>query len=109
MGGRAANAPLADGRISAGIVGAVAESAVAEEVNEVATDPRATADERAWGSLICAPVVARGRTLGVLGAVSAEPIEYRAADLKLLAAIAAIAGPALDQARAQVGPGAKTG
>ncbi|HET7703756.1 MAG TPA: GAF domain-containing protein [Candidatus Limnocylindrales bacterium] len=83
-----------------GILAAVASSAIAEEVNDVASDPRTGAAERALASLICAPVVARGRTIGVLGAGSSTPITYQAADLKLLAAIAAIAGPALDQARA---------
>jgi hypothetical protein len=83
-----------------GILGAVASSAIAEEVNDVAADPRAGAAERAVASLICAPVIARGRTIGVLGAGSATPLTYQAGDLKLLAAIAAIAGPALDQAQA---------
>ena len=81
-----------------GIVAAVASSGVAEEVNDVDADPRSTVEERAFASLIAATVVAAGRTIGVLGAASRERIEYRAADLKLLAAIAAIAGPALAQA-----------
>ncbi|MBA2719023.1 MAG: GAF domain-containing protein [Chloroflexi bacterium] len=86
-------------RVGDGILGSVAASAVAEEVNDVDTDPRSTTAERAFASLICAPVVARGRTIGVLGAGSPTRIEYQASDLKLLAAIAAIVGPALDQAR----------
>ena len=86
-----------------GIVGAVAANATAEEVNDVDADPRSTPEERQYGSLIAAPVVARGRTLGVLGAASIERVEYRGADLKLLAAIAAIAGPALAQARSSEG------
>jgi GAF domain-containing protein len=83
-----------------GILGAVLVSAVAEEVNDVATDPRATLAETALASLVAAPLVARGRTLGLLGAASTIPIGYQAADLKLVAAIAAIAGPALAQVRA---------
>jgi len=85
-----------------GIVGAVARSAVAEEVNDVAADPRATATERAYASLIVAPVVARGETIGVLGAGTRTRVDYQAADLKLLAAIAAIAGPAIAQTRLQI-------
>jgi transcriptional regulator with GAF, ATPase, and Fis domain len=96
-----------------GIVGAVARSAVAEEVNDVAADPRASAAERELASLILAPVVARGRTIGVLGAATRRPVEYQAADLKLLAAIAAIAGPACAQTWARTGssdaPGARVG
>ncbi len=90
-------APAASG---AGILGAIAASAVAEEVNDVAADPRASGTERSVASLIAAPVVVRGRTLGVLGAGSPTRLEYQAADLKLLTAIAAIAGPALAQSGA---------
>lgn len=101
--------PVASGRIGEGILGAVAASAVAEEVNDVDTDPRSTSAERTLASLICAPVVARGRTIGVLGAGSATRIEYQAADLKLIAAIAAIVGPALEQARVHEASGAQVG
>ena len=85
-----AGGPVAGGRIGEGV--AIAASAVAEEVNDVDTDPRSTPAERTLASLICAPVVARGRTIGVLGAGSSTRIEYQAADLKLIAAIAAIVG-----------------
>ncbi|HET7030768.1 MAG TPA: GAF domain-containing protein [Candidatus Limnocylindrales bacterium] len=95
--------------VGAGIVGSIAASAIAEEVNDVAGDPRASEAERRFASLIGAPVVARGRTLGVLGAASRTPVEYQAADLKLLAAIAAIAGPALAQARASAARGLSVG
>jgi hypothetical protein len=95
--------------VGAGILGAVASSAVAEEVNDVAGDARATDAERAFASLIAAPVVARGRTFGVLGAASRTAVEYQAADLKLLAAIAAIVGPAIAQARAGATRGASVG
>jgi hypothetical protein len=50
--------------------------------------------------VVAAPLVARGRALGLLGAASTIPIGYQAADLKLIAAIAAIAGPALAHVRA---------
>jgi adenylate cyclase len=86
-----------------GIVGAVARSGVAEEVNDVAADPRATAAERAAASLIVAPMVANGRTIGVVGAVSRSKVDYQAADLKLLSAIAAIAGPAVAQSHRRGG------
>jgi hypothetical protein len=92
-----------------GILGAIASSAVAEEVNDVAADARATAAERAFGSLIAAPVVARGRTLGVVGAASRRPVAYQAADLKLIAAIAAIAGPALASSGSVPAPGLRAG
>lgn len=108
-GGGPDAAALSGSRPGVGIVGSIAASAVAEEVNDVAGDPRATAAERAFASLIAAPVVARGRTLGVLGAASRSPAEYQAADLKLLAAIAAIVGPAIAQARAGASRGISVG
>ena len=104
-----AGGPVAGGRIGEGILGAIAASGVAEEVNDVDTDPRSTPAERTLASLICAPVVARGRTIGVLGAGSSTRIEYQAADLKLIAAIAAIVGPALEQARVHEASGAQVG
>lgn len=88
-----------------GIVGAVLATGVAEEVNDVASDPRATTTERTFASVIAAPVISRGRTIGVLGAASPTPVVYAASDLKLLAAIAAIAGPALAAALVQSGGG----
>jgi hypothetical protein len=94
------SAGLAGATSGAGIIGSIAANAIAEEVNDVAADPRASAAERVFASLIAAPVVARGRTLGVLGAASRSPVDYQAADLKLLAAIAAIVGPALAGTRA---------
>jgi K+-sensing histidine kinase KdpD len=100
---------LADMPVGAGIIGSIASTAVAEEVNDIAADPRATADERQFASLIAAPVVARGQTLGVVGAVSASRVEYQAADLKLIAAIAAIAGPAIAQHQAHLEPGVRIG
>jgi len=93
-------APITEAHPGEGIVGSVAVSATAEEVNDVAADGRAAIGESAFASVICAPLVARGITLGVLGAASMTPVEYRGADLKLLAAVAAIVGPALAQANA---------
>ena len=80
-----------------GILGAIA-AGDAEIVNDVAADPRATADERAFASLVAAPLRVRGERIGIIGAVSKEPLEYRASDLRLLAAIASLAAPTFDQA-----------
>jgi GAF domain-containing protein len=103
VGGPGADAtPLTPAAMDQGIVGAVARSLIAEEVNDVGADPRATLNERQFASMIAAPIVARGRTVGVLGAGTREPANYQAADLKLLAAIAAMAGPALAQTRSRV-------
>jgi GAF domain-containing protein len=101
--------PIAPVTDDAGIVGAVASSRIAEEVNDVGADPRATDGERTYASLIVAPVIARGRTIGVLGAGTRTRVDYQAADLKLLAAIAAITGPALAQARTHEAAAARVG
>jgi adenylate cyclase len=100
---------LATVEVGTGIVGAVAASRIAEEVNDVAADSRSTDGERAYASLIAAPVVARGQTIGVLCAGTRTPVVYQAADLKLLSAIAAITGPALAQARVHEASAARVG
>jgi putative methionine-R-sulfoxide reductase with GAF domain len=82
-----------------GLLGAIVASGTAEEVNDVPGDPRATATESAVAALIAAPMLARGRTIGLLGTASTLAVTYEAADLKLIAAIAAIAGPAFAQIR----------
>jgi hypothetical protein len=82
-----------------GIVGAVADGE-GEIVNDVAADPRAALAERAFASLAVAPLQVRGTRIGVIGVGSTEAIMYRAGDLKVLGAIAALAGPAIDQATA---------
>jgi hypothetical protein len=90
---------LAAAWAGAGLLGSVLEGE-AEIVNDVAADPRSTPAERSIASLIAAPLKVRGERIGVVGAWSDQPIEYRAADLKVLTAIAALAAPTIDQARA---------
>jgi hypothetical protein len=84
-------------RLDGGILGAILEGE-AEIVNDVASDPRASATERGLASLVAAPLRIRGQRIGVLGTASTEPREYRAADLKVLNAIASLAAPSLAQA-----------
>ncbi|TAJ99552.1 MAG: GAF domain-containing protein [Chloroflexota bacterium] len=90
---------LAGARAGTGILGAILDGET-EIVNDVAGDPRATAAERSMVSLIAAPLKVRGQRIGLVGAWSDQPVDYRAADLKVLAAIAALAAPTIDQARA---------
>ncbi|MEX1173074.1 MAG: GAF domain-containing protein [Chloroflexota bacterium] len=92
-----ADGPDAD-RLQAGILGAIF-AGEAEIVNDVVSDPRATATERGLASLVAAPLRVRGERLGVIGTRSASPIEFHASDLKVLIAIASLAAPTLDQAR----------
>jgi hypothetical protein len=76
-------AGLVGARDGIGILGSVLE-AEAEIVNDVGADPRSTAAERSMASLIAAPLKVRGQRIGIVGAWSGAPVEYRAADLKVL-------------------------
>jgi len=83
-----------------GIVGRVTANGSAELVDDVADDERATMAERSiGGGLVVAPLRATERTIGVIGAATARGDTFRAADLKVITAIAALAGPAIEQAR----------
>lgn len=96
----AAGGTVGSGRVGEGVIGSVAYGGEAEIVNDTAADPRAE-PERARGiaSLIVAPLRAADTTTGVIGASTGEPHEFRAGDLKVLTAVAALTGPAIEQAR----------
>ena len=84
-------------RSGAGILGAIL-GGDAEIVNDIAADHRATEAERTFASVVAAPLRVRGERIGVIGAISREPIQYRASDLRLVEAIASLAAPTFDQA-----------
>jgi GAF domain-containing protein len=76
---------LAGSRFAASIL----ERGVAEIVNSCASDPRAGDSERTLKALICAPLRAGQRTVGIIALASDVPdASYSAADLKLLNTIA---------------------
>ncbi len=87
--------PAVDG--GAGILGAILVGDP-EIVNDIAADPRATAAERAFASLVAAPLRVRGQRLGLIGTISRQPLEFHASDLRLLDAIASLAAPTFEQA-----------
>ena len=89
----------AGARLGEGIVGSIASAGIAELVEDAAADDRATAAERAAGSIVAAPLRAGDATIGVVGA-TATGGAFRAADLKVVTAIAALAGPAIGRALA---------
>jgi GAF domain-containing protein len=89
--------PAPDARPGSGILGAIM-GGDAEIVNDVAADPRATDAERAFASLVAAPLRVRGERTGVIGAISRDPVEYHASDLRLVEAIASLAAPTFGQA-----------
>jgi putative methionine-R-sulfoxide reductase with GAF domain len=92
-----ADAPIVEHDAADGILGAIL-SGDPEIVNDIAGDPRATALERAFASVVAAPLRVRGERIGVIGTISRDPIEYYASDLRLLGAIASLAAPTFDQA-----------
>jgi GAF domain-containing protein len=94
-------APIVEHDPDDGILGAIL-GGDPEIVNDVARDPRATALERAFASLVAAPLRVRGERIGVIGTISRDPVEYHASDLRLLGAIASLAAPTFDQAAALV-------
>ena len=67
----------------------ILERGVAEIVNDCASDPRALDSERSLKALICAPLRAGQRTVGIIALAStADGASYSAANLKLLNTIA---------------------
>jgi len=67
----------------------ILERGVAEIVNDCGSDPRARDAERNLKALICAPLRAGQRTVGLIALASNEPdASYSAANLKLLNTIA---------------------
>lgn len=97
--GAGASSPIVEHDSMTGIVGAIL-AGDPEIVNDISGDPRATAVERAFASLVAAPLRVRGERIGVIGTISRDPIEFRASDLRLLGAIASLAAPTFDQAAA---------
>ena len=89
--------PVVEATSGVGIVGRVAATGVAELLDDAGSDPAATDAERAGGSILAVPLRAGDRTIGVLGATAAGG-PFRAADLKVVTAIAALAGPAIGRA-----------
>jgi GAF domain-containing protein len=89
--------PFSAVTLGEGIIGTIAQGEP-EIVNNVAADSRRSDPEHGTGSLIGAPLRARGETIGVIGAATTAPHDYRSGDLKVLTAIAALTGPAIDAA-----------
>lgn len=82
-----------------GIVGIVAETGVAEVVDDVEHDPRRVTDGTGLRSLICAPLKVGERVIGIIALASTQPIGYTAADLKLLITLGSQTGTAIENAR----------
>ena len=98
LDGEAANGPavLAPGPLTSGplapdsqFAASILERGIAEIINDCAADPRARDSERALNALICAPLRAGQRNVGVIAMANTAPgASYSAANLKLLNTIA---------------------
>ncbi|NET58764.1 MAG: GAF domain-containing protein [Symploca sp. SIO2E6] len=91
-------APKLTLKLGQGIAGAVALSGKAEIINDVLSDPRYTPGPNPVSSLMCAPIKIKNRILGVINVSHKQPVQYTAADLKLLNALASQAAVAVENA-----------
>jgi serine phosphatase RsbU (regulator of sigma subunit) len=85
-------------KLGEGLVGGIASRGNAEIINDVRSDPRYAEDGNAISSLICAPLKIKERVTGVILLVSATPVTYAAADLKLLNTLALQTATAIENA-----------
>jgi hypothetical protein len=71
------------------LAASILERGIAEIINDCTSDPRAEGAERNLGALICAPLRAGQRTVGLIALANTAPgASYSAANLKLLNTIA---------------------
>ncbi|MBF0459016.1 MAG: HD domain-containing protein [Nitrospirae bacterium] len=82
-----------------GIVGSVIKSGKAEIINDCHADQRCEMDTGSVSSIICSPVKAREKALGVVIAGTVEPYNYSADDLHFFCTLVSQAAFAMDNAR----------
>jgi NCS2 family nucleobase:cation symporter-2 len=85
--------------IGHGLMASVMASGKGEIVNDVAADERPAETDSTLNSLICSPLRAGGRSLGVVVAGSATARDFNAGDLQLLNAMSSQAATAVEVAR----------
>ncbi len=85
-------------KLGEGIAGSVALTGKAEIINDVLSDPRYAPGPNPVSSLMCAPIKIKNRILGVINISNKEPVQYTAADLKLLNTLASQAAVAIENA-----------
>lgn len=86
-------------RRGVGILGAIAESGIAEIVNDIDFDPRRVAERTSVRALIAAPLKVGERVIGVMALGSTVPMSYTAAELKLISTLGLQAATAIENAR----------
>jgi len=80
------------------LAASILERGIAEIVNDCASDPRGLASELSVHSIICAPLRAKQRTVGVIALANTNGNPYTTADLKLLNTIALQTAAAIENA-----------
>ncbi len=86
-------------RAGLGIIGAIAETGVAEIVNDVDSDKRRAVQQTTIKSLLCAPLRVGERVIGVIALGNTAPSAYTAAELKLMTTLGLHAATAIENAR----------
>ena len=81
-----------------GIAGHVFRSGRPELINDAPQDPRYIVNENDCYAIICAPILTKDKTIGVINISHSEPINYTSQDLKLFTAIVTQASGAIENA-----------
>jgi adenylate cyclase len=81
-----------------GIAGHVFTTGKPELINDATKDPRYIINENECYAIICAPILTKDRTIGVINISNAEPISYTSQDLKLFTSIVTQASGAIENA-----------
>ncbi|MBF0568019.1 HD domain-containing phosphohydrolase [Candidatus Magnetominusculus dajiuhuensis] len=82
-----------------GIAGVVMHSGKAEIINDCRSDPRCAMETGSVSSLICSPIKAKEKALGIVMASTIEPFNYTADDLNFFCTLVSQAAFAMDNAR----------
>jgi adenylate cyclase len=81
-----------------GIAGYVFTTGRPELVNDATQDPRYVINENDCYAIICAPILTKDRTIGVVNISNSELVSYTSQDLKLFTAIVTQASGAIENA-----------
>jgi adenylate cyclase len=84
--------------VDEGIAGYVFSSGRPEIVNDVIQDSRYVANENECYAIICAPILTKSRTIGVVNISNSDLVSYTSQDLKLFTAIVTQASGAIENA-----------
>ncbi|MBF0487228.1 MAG: HD domain-containing protein [Nitrospirae bacterium] len=82
-----------------GIAGIVMSSCKSEIINDCRCDPRCAMETGGVSSLICSPIKAKEKALGIVIASTTEPYNYTADDLNFFCTLVSQAAFAIDNAR----------